>query len=47
MTGDDVADISAAEVRPELHGLTESEAATRLAEYGPNRLNERRTRRLI
>jgi Ca2+-transporting ATPase len=46
MTGDDVADISAAEVRPELHGLTESEAATRLAEYGPNRLNERRTRRL-
>ena len=46
MNADDVADISAAEVRPELHGLTESEAATRLAEYGPNRLNERRTRRL-
>ena len=46
MTGGHVVDISAAEVRPELQGLTETEAASRLADYGPNRLSERRTRRL-
>jgi len=31
---------------PDLNGLSEAEAARRLAELGPNRLSERRTRRL-
>ncbi|MFN3585714.1 cation-translocating P-type ATPase [Phenylobacterium sp.] len=31
---------------PDLNGLSEAEAARRLAEHGPNRLSERRTRRL-
>lgn len=31
---------------PDLNGLTEAEAARRLAAHGPNRLSERRTRRL-
>lgn len=48
MTGDDVhkAAISSLQGRPDLNGLSEAEAARRLSQYGPNRLSERRTRRL-